>query len=30
MAIMRQLTDLLPKSNGVVEDDGFDKFIARR
>jgi len=30
MAIMRQLTDLLPKTNGVVEDDGFDKFVSRR
>lgn len=27
MAIMKQLTDLLPKQEKVIEDDGFDDFV---
>lgn len=29
-SIIRQLSDLLPKDNEVVEDDGFDKFLNAR
>lgn len=27
MGVMKQLTDLLPKQNSIVEDDGFDDFV---
>ncbi|KZL94358.1 hypothetical protein [Clostridium magnum] len=27
MAVMKQLTDLLPKQNNKSEDDGFDEFV---
>lgn len=27
LSIMKQLTDLLPKSNVQVDDDGFDEFV---
>lgn len=30
MAIMKQLTDLLPKGNPKVENDGFDNFVGDR
>lgn len=29
-SIIKQLSDLLPKDTEVVEDDGFDKFLAAR
>lgn len=29
-SIIKQLSDLLPKDTEVVEDDGFDKFLATR
>ena len=30
MAIVRQLTDLLPKAAAVVVSDGFEKFVSNR